>query len=292
MDFKLDETNMVLRSQYEKNNYRDIIFGEGQNCIIFFSGNGLYYPNDKAVFESTIIEQDRYEWENIACADEIKCWADRIIYIRDIYKSWYVKGINQEINSIDKMILWLLEITRGWNVVACGNSAGGYMAALAASKLNAKCAFSFGGQWDLVQAKKENNIVASYVQNYSVRKYYDLPGLLKDNCTPIFWFYSAKCDYDRFQLQLFQKNAMPNVYDFAVDSDVHGYLLLSGCYEKLLVMEPEKLIKLYEKYYGKLIKRKGFCLELMNLREAMMLWKKDMIDNHRLLQILGRFWNR
>ena len=35
-------------------------------CLIFFSGNGLYYPNEENEFINKIIKKNRFEWENIS----------------------------------------------------------------------------------------------------------------------------------------------------------------------------------------------------------------------------------
>lgn len=61
--FCLNAVNESLKKQYEKDNFV-IEVGEGKNdrCIIFFSGNGLYYPNEKSIFEQTVSLNNRYEW--------------------------------------------------------------------------------------------------------------------------------------------------------------------------------------------------------------------------------------
>ena len=67
--FHLKGINFV----YKKKNYKIInnkIFSKDR-IFIFFSGNGLYYPNTNEVFKKIIINQDRYEWfgisKNIDC---------------------------------------------------------------------------------------------------------------------------------------------------------------------------------------------------------------------------------
>lgn len=98
--------------------------------LCFFSGNGLYYPNTISSFCKTVVEQNRYEWWNVGHSEEIVKQAGKIIYVRDVYKQFYVKGINVEINCIDKLCELLKELTMGMRVVTCGNSAGGYIAVI------------------------------------------------------------------------------------------------------------------------------------------------------------------
>lgn len=288
MEFVLDGSNPILKEYYSKDNYRDIILHEGgKRCIIFFSGNGIYVPSDTEAFEDVIIEKDRYEWENLSDSEEIRSWTDRIIFIRDIYKSWYATGVNEKINSVDEIITWLSRVTQGWDVVTCGNSAGGYMAALVGSKIGAKCAFSFGGQWNITHALQKYRLIQErYSENC---EYLDLTSLLNENQVPIFWFYSAKCEIDLAQYRFLSLNKIPYVYDFAMDSDMHGFLLLNGCYKKLLPLGIKRVIELYEKYQGKIINLRSFCLELMGWREAWPELGKDIVNHHKSLQILRKY---
>lgn len=125
-NFVLDDTNEMLEKYYRKDNYR-IETNKGvtnKRCIIFFSGNGLYYPNMEHTFRETIVKNDRYEWERVAQAETIKQNYEKVIFVRDIYKSFYVKGINYQYPSIDDLLLFLKGLTKGYSIVTCGNSAG------------------------------------------------------------------------------------------------------------------------------------------------------------------------
>jgi hypothetical protein len=95
---------------YNKNNYKIIRKSTNHNkCYIFFSSNGIYYPNTNKIFDYNIIKKNRFEWEEIA--KDIKI-ADKLIYVRDIYKSWYHFGINNKISTIDKLVLFLKKETK------------------------------------------------------------------------------------------------------------------------------------------------------------------------------------
>lgn len=57
--FHINENNDLLNEYFEKENYKEIIVNAEKNlCYIFFSGNGLYYPNTVEEFKKTIIESN------------------------------------------------------------------------------------------------------------------------------------------------------------------------------------------------------------------------------------------
>ena len=63
-DFNIwDENNPLIRSVYEKDNY---IIREYENdsdiAAVYFSSNGLYYPDTEEEFRKTVAEGNRYEW--------------------------------------------------------------------------------------------------------------------------------------------------------------------------------------------------------------------------------------
>ena len=116
-------------------------------CIIFFSGNGLYFPNEEAEFFDKIIKNNRYEWQNISNDKVFEKKAGKIILVRDVHKQWYVEGISEEYNSVDKTVQLLKSLTDGYEIVTVGNSAGGYAAVLFGCLLNAKKVFTISGQF-------------------------------------------------------------------------------------------------------------------------------------------------
>ena len=91
------------------------------------------------------------EWKNLIYGEkiQIRLYSSNGIYYPNIYKQWYVRGINEKINTIDKLIDLLRDLTNGFEVMTVGISAGGYIAALAAAKLNTKKCYDFSGQVSL-----------------------------------------------------------------------------------------------------------------------------------------------
>ena len=79
-----------IREQYSKCNYRIDRISHNKRCIIFCSSNGLWQPHNEETFVKCFCERDKYEWENIAKAKQIREHFGKIIYIRDIYISIFM----------------------------------------------------------------------------------------------------------------------------------------------------------------------------------------------------------
>ena len=72
---------------------------------------------------------------------------------------WYINGINQKIDSVEKVIEFLRTETENMRVTTVGNSSGGYMATLVAQKLNAKMAYCVSGQFDIADQISRQPVV-------------------------------------------------------------------------------------------------------------------------------------
>lgn len=115
----LDEKYIL--DAYGGKNYQYIETGVKSGvCYIFFSSNGLYYPDEENVFREQIIQKDRYEWKWVVKNSKVPVIAERIIYVRDLYKDWYSKGINKEVNTLDKTLDLLKTLTEGYQIVTGG----------------------------------------------------------------------------------------------------------------------------------------------------------------------------
>ena len=64
--FYLNFENAILRQGYKEKNYIVKDVSEKRKCIIFFSSNGLYFPNEESEYIEKIIKKNYYEWTNIA----------------------------------------------------------------------------------------------------------------------------------------------------------------------------------------------------------------------------------
>lgn len=187
-------------------------------CYIFFSGNGLYYPNTEREFKQKILYENRYEWTNLCKSKPFLKTARKLIFIRDVYKQWYVAGCNQRLNSVDKMSVYIKELAHNYDIVTVGNSAGGYAAVLFGILLQAKCIYSFSGQFSITDKMNDENLL---VKNNKNKNYYNLKQLIKNNNKDIsvFWFYAAKSQYDIAQKKIADQL---NICQIAFNESIHG----------------------------------------------------------------------
>ncbi len=108
---QLMETNYLI--EYDENVLEN-------SCCIYFSSHGIYYPETQQVFLSKIVEKNVYEWYRRRIPG-----VKKHIFLRDIRKQFYVEGINNVLNSIDKLVEWLKRETQNYSVITAGSSAGG-----------------------------------------------------------------------------------------------------------------------------------------------------------------------
>lgn len=212
-----------LREVYESHENYQVVDqpGEDGSCYVFFSSNSLYFPNSDKAFEHTIIANNRFEWKK-----NIPSNAQRAIFVRDVYKQWYLDGISEQRNSIDALCDLIREQAEGNDIVCVGSSAGGYAAALIGSLVGAKCSFVFSGQFSLERILKDpvsrlrNDIVVKHENNPAYRKFYDIRGIVEESHVPVFYIYPAHCQLDITQSQLV--NQVPNIHPIRLAGSSHG----------------------------------------------------------------------
>lgn len=185
-------------------------------CVIYCSSSGLYYPNTEEEFIKAFIDRkDKFEWRNHRVKDAAKS-----IWIRDITKEFYVRGINKRICTIDKLIDFLRGETEGYDVITVGSSSGGYIATVIGCLLHAKRVLSFSGFFDLDIIDKDTwPLVAECAQFPAIHKWYRLHDLIKSSDTLIFYFCSHRLKVDCLQAEGLN---LDNVKIFRFDSSVHG----------------------------------------------------------------------
>ena len=171
----------LLSKEWSSNdNYKIVETGSRTGrALIFPSSNALYFPDTEAELSRTV-ESGYFEYVKTTDSKRIKEYYEKIIFIRDIFKKWYVTGINGEINSIDKILEFLIAETAGYKVSVCGNSAGGYIAYIIGISLNAERIINVSGQFTVVPQIKPGNLLDEYKEDYNYSKYYDLSKLSGD----------------------------------------------------------------------------------------------------------------
>ncbi len=162
-------------------------------CAIYFSSNDIYYPNTEDIFRKRIVEKDFFEWYHT------RVKARKHIFVRDIFKQWYLEGINAEIDSPEKMLDWLKSETEGYEVITVGSSAGGYAAVFYGSLLSAKRVIVFNAQFSLVHladsSSVDNNPLVYKYKDTERARFFELKGLLKTE-VKYYYFLSMRCEND------------------------------------------------------------------------------------------------
>lgn len=251
----------LLKEQYEKDNYKVIDINDNKRCIIYCSSNGLWDYSEES-FRKDVMENDKYEWDNLD-KNKLLSYFGRKIFLRDIYLHFYVDGINNEINTIDKIISLLKELTRGFEITLVGYSAGGYLAMILGAELKAQRVFSFGGQPCLYKwgGSQNNHPFSDFGFLYSRKddplynKWFDISEHIKNTTCIIYHFYSRYCEADIIQKNFIED--LNNVYLFALPTAKHGKMLWGFIYPYLFTAEDKKLQK-YSKKHSGIIKKQIF----------------------------------
>jgi hypothetical protein len=196
--------------------------------------------------------------------------AKKHIFLRDIFRQWYLEGINKDLNSIEKVKDFLESETRGTRIITIGVSSGGFAAVLFGTLLNAECIFTFSGQFSLKEILEESNrfynqIVFKYGQNDSVNKYIDLTDLIKSSNTPIFYFIS-KSEVDKFQLKIAYE--LGTVYIFLFSNDFHGVPFNLFDLKNVINKTKIELLQLYEIYKGHEINAFYYSIKVSGITET------------------------
>jgi pimeloyl-ACP methyl ester carboxylesterase len=225
-------------------NYR-VIYGTStsrrKRAVIFFSGNGLYYPNTPEEFQKTVIEADRFEWQNIAQS----CKADffKIIFVRDIKKTWYVEGISATHSTIESVHRLLAEERVGVDELICvGNSAGGFAAMLFGTLLKAKVIYSISGFFVLDKAiytDSLNPMLIEALLKPDKFKWFDIRSLIEESDSTIVHFYPIHSEEDIRQISYLK--ACQQLVTVAIDSSIHGSGPSGRSYPSLFTFSSRRL---------------------------------------------------
>lgn len=240
------DSDIVQKAYAQEKNYAIIIDEKSAQkdlCAIYFSSNNIYFPNTEKAFQEKISEKNFFEWYGTRIKD-----AHKHIFIRDIQKQWYLEGINKDINSVEKLYLFLEKETENYKVITLGSSAGGFAAVLFGSMLNAEKILSFNGQFmveDLLETSDKNTdpIIFRNKNNSDINVFYSLKKHIKNPKT-IFYFCSQKSEWDYSQY-LHVKDIPLNVIFF--NTKHHGIPFLKNALQKVINVEHNALSKYVNK---------------------------------------------
>ena len=258
---------LVLKAFDELDNY--LVIDDGRStgwCCVYFSSNSIYYPSDEATFRKEILEKNRFEFFGTRLH---RC--SRHIFVRDIHKQWYLRGINGRLNSIEKVAAFLKEATEGYRVITLGSSAGGYAAALFATLLGGEYSICVDAQFNLyddnIFGHLERNPIVDEQKDSDQSKYYRLNDILGP--VPVDYFCSALSAWDQRSMAAVRDNPAVRLIPFK--SDKHGGPFSSMLYEHVFDMPQAKL----EKLVGRMHHPRLFLLRhLLNKPTLRKLWAR------------------
>ena len=214
-------------------------------CAVYFTSAGWYQREDYESLHKMAFEKNRFEWKR----NLIKT-AQKHIFLRDVYMTWFVRGINSKINSHEKILEFIKEHSKGYRLILLGASAGGYMTAYMGMKLNAFKMLDFCGQFDLrydkVDIKSIDGNIEPLAMEYKGDNLYFFTS--RDFVNDVIEYtYSLKC---------------PHVKTFLFKTDVHGVPFPVTALTDVLNMPKSKLNKIYEHYKGKEINILDFAFRV------------------------------
>jgi len=240
MKTQFDLTN--IEAYRDLDNYKVIDNDEvsNNNCLVCFSSNGLYFPNTDENLQQ-VIDSDKYEWQKI-----IQKGFSIIIYIRDIYKQWYVEGISNTINSVEKVNQLLLDLTEGYESTFIGSSAGGYAAVLFCELCQSDKIINFSGQFDIAltsSCEKKNAIVHRAINT----KHFDVSRCIAN----VYYFFPVNSEIDKPQYELIKNNI--NIKTIKINSHIHGIPVFPFSLNRIVNLTDKKLLKLTKKTNNKMV---------------------------------------
>lgn len=255
----LDSDNYLINSVYvcENNNIK-ILDNDVENdyCFVYCSSNNLYIKDNQVDFLEKIVRKNRYEWVNRTAEIVPK----REIFIRDVWLSWYARGINSKVDTIDKLIDYIAELTAGFNVVTCGVSSGGFIATALAIKLSAVVkVYNFSGQFSLGN-HFDHIKINPFMSGGQLGEYEELYKMLPRVSSDIYYFYPSKSKQDIIQSSFVKGEN--KVLTFSVNSSRHGVTLLPINLPRVISNSKEEMLRMYNNYSGKKINRFIFSIRL------------------------------
>lgn len=232
----------IITKCYSENSNYKIHKNNTKNgkCYIYCTSNALYIKNDPADFEKKVIAEDRYEWQKIRAKDP----PELEIFIRDVWLSWYVNGINSEINSYERLIEFLKGVTRGYDVTCVGASSGGFIANIIAMELKNSRSYCFAAQFSL-KNHFDHLWCNPYLNRYLIERgdyYFEYYRRLQSTNARIIYVCPRLSSQDEQQYKLVKD--ISTVSTISVFSKRHGIAIFPTALPKFLSFEVDRCMAL------------------------------------------------
>jgi hypothetical protein len=239
-------------------------------CIIYFSGNGVFSPHTSEQAKEVLLTKDYFEWQSLDTKH-----AARTIFVRDVYKQWYLRGISKHYPNQNSVLALLKQLSSQHARTRCiGNSAGGYAAVLFGVQLVSELIISVAGQFDIPEFLQEepepakNPIVHEHLVAEISTSRLELFHLLSGSTMPILYLYPGYNEIDKAQALLV--SVYSNIIPMAFAKELHGKACYEFDYKAMLYLDLEKCNELRRferrilypwKFSVKAFGIKHFCIE-------------------------------
>lgn len=256
------DSEIVNKAYQEQNNFLIEFSDKGDKewCAIYFCSNDIYYPNTEDIFRKRILEKNFFEWYHSRINKAYKH-----IFIRDIFKQWYLNGINKDLNSPQKLIDFLKKETEGYKVITIGSSAGGYAAILYGSFINTQYTFAFNPQFELQSLIKRSSEAINPLL-FRIRderkQYFDITKFTEKQIK-IFYFYSNVSKWDVEQNNHLAQET-PTLYRISFHTKHHGIPFLKIALSQVINLTPLQLEQLSKTVHSPI----GFTIQIVGIRKT------------------------
>lgn len=168
-------------------------------------------------------------------------------------------------NTLNKVLSFLREVSKGYKIVTVGSSAGGYAAVLFGTLLEAERVFAFSPQFDLTDWLKSRKLqdTEAFVNQ---KEYINIVDILKNSRTDIFYFFPAYVEADICQAELVKD--IPSVHTFGIKSKLHGKALYPNCIPEVLASDVGRLKKMEKAFQNKTVSPFSFALFVCGIKTA------------------------
>lgn len=264
------DSEIVNKAYQEQNNFLIEFSDKGDKewCAIYFCSNDIYYPNTEDIFRKRILEKNFFEWYHSRINKAYKH-----IFIRDIFKQWYLSGINKNLNSPAKIIDFLKKETENYKVITIGSSAGGYAAILYGSFINTQYTLAFNPQFEIQSLIKKSSEAINpllFRIKDERKQYFDITRFVGKQ-TKIFYFYSNASKWDVEQSKRID-NSIPNFYKISFQTKHHGIPFIKAALPKVINLDLEVLKKLALRKHSPII----FTIKMIGIKETLLGIYKQM----------------
>lgn len=228
-------------------------------CLVAFSSNGEGIEN-------------KFEFENICESKRIIKFFNKIIFVRDPKREFYINGIDDEISDVSKLIELVHNLTKGLTIRTIGYSSGGYMSILLSLFLsNIDRVIAPGGVINLLDwhgSYCNYNFSDEKVVKDSLatqRYYFNLTPMLANTNADVFMFYAGKAKSDKLIIEGITNFINCRYYITIFNTNKHGYYCKPSDYKYLLTVTSKKIKKVSIKNDNKIISTLRYSVEIQGI---------------------------